>query len=112
MNPSPFIGDIQFQAFISFVVNQLKWLTTYNSFQRGEYSLDLWVRSEPTHPLQLFSKHKRLRTQEGVIKILGPIHTEIVQKGATYFLSIQERSLVASKMRWMVSSNNVKEIAI
>ena len=30
-------------------------------------------------------------------------------EGTTYFLFIQERSLVASKMRWMVSSNNVKE---
>ena len=71
--------------------------------------MDLWLRSEPTHPLQLFAKHKRLMTQEGVIQILGPIHKEIVQKGTTYFLSIQERSLTASKMRWMVSTNSVKE---
>jgi hypothetical protein len=108
-NPSPFVGDIQFQAFISFAVNQLKWFKAYNSFQRQEHGLDLWVRSEPTHPLQLFAKHKRLMTQEGVIQILGPIHKEIVQKGTTYFLSIQERSLTASKMRWTVSTNSVKE---
>jgi len=48
-------------------------------------------------------------TQEGVIQILGPIHKQIVQKGTTYFLYIQERSLTASKMRWTVSTNSVKE---
>ena len=51
VNPSCFIGDVQFQVFISFVVNQLKWLKAYNLFQKQEHSLDLWVRSEPTHPL-------------------------------------------------------------
>lgn len=87
-NPIPFVGDIQFQAFISFAVNQLKWFKAYNSFQRQEHKLDLLVRSGPTYPLQLFAKHKRLMTKEGVIQILGPIHQEIVQKGTTYFLSI------------------------
>ena len=35
-NPSPFVGDVQFQAFISFAVNQLKWLKSYNAFERQE----------------------------------------------------------------------------
>ena len=33
-NPSPFVGDIHLQAFISFAVNQLKWLKAHNTFQR------------------------------------------------------------------------------
>lgn len=33
-NPNPFVGDIQFQAFISFVVNQLKSFKAHNTFQR------------------------------------------------------------------------------
>ena len=108
-NPSPFVGDIQFQAFISFAVNQLKWFKAYNLFQREEHGLDLWVRSEPTHPLLLFPKYKMMMIQEVMIQILGPIHKGIVQKGTTYFLSIQERSLTACKMRWTVSTNNVNE---
>ena len=32
INPSPFVGDVQYQAFISFTVNQLKWLKAYNTF--------------------------------------------------------------------------------
>ena len=44
-NPNPFVGDVQFQAFISFVVNQLKWFKAHNAFQRQEHRLDLWVRS-------------------------------------------------------------------
>ena len=33
-NPSPFVGDVQFQVFISFAVNQLKWFKAHNMFQR------------------------------------------------------------------------------
>ena len=50
-NPSPFTGDIQLQAFVSFGVNQIKWLKAYNAFQRQENGLDLWVKAEPRDPL-------------------------------------------------------------
>ena len=66
-NPNPFVGDVQFQAFILFVVNQLKWLKAHNTFQRQENGLDLWVRGEPKNPLQLLAKHKSLMQKEGVI---------------------------------------------
>ena len=46
--------------------------------------------------------------REGVIKTLGPIQKEIVQKGVEYFLSIQESSLAAAKIRWTVSTSNVQ----
>ena len=76
--PNPFVGDVQFQDFISFAINQLKRFKAYNAFQRKEHGLDLWVRSEPKHPLQMFSNHKNMMKLEGVIKTLGPIHKEIV----------------------------------
>lgn len=107
--PNPFVGDVQFQAFISFTVNQLKWSKAYNAFQRQEHGLEFWVRSEPKHPLQMFANHKSLMKREGVIKTLGPIHKKIVQKGISYFLSIQERSLTASKLKWTISTNSVKD---
>lgn len=44
-----------------------------------------------------------------MIKNLGPIHKEIVQKGISYFLSIQEKYLTTSKLRWMISTNSVKD---
>lgn len=77
-NPNPFVGDVQFQTFISFVVNQLKWFKAHNVFQRQDHVLDLYVRSEPKHPLQMIANHKSLMIREGVIKILGPIQKEIV----------------------------------
>ena len=43
-NPRPFIIDAQFQAFISFAFNQIKWAKAYNIFQKREHELDLWVR--------------------------------------------------------------------
>jgi len=39
-NPGPFVRDIQLQAFISFEVNQIKWLKAYNAFQRQENGLN------------------------------------------------------------------------
>ena len=98
MNPSSFVGDVQYQAFISFVVNQLKWLKAYNTFQRQENGLDLWVRGEPRHPLQLWAKQKSLMKKEGVIHILGPIHKAIVQRGIEYFLSIKYPAIAATKL--------------
>lgn len=67
------------------------------------------MRSGPNHPLQMFANHKSLMTREGVIKILGPIHKEIVQEGISYFLSIQQSSLTASKHRWTISTNSLKD---
>jgi len=32
-HPGPFIGDIQFQAFLSFAANQLKWAKAHNNFE-------------------------------------------------------------------------------
>lgn len=64
-NPNPFVGDVQFQDLILFMVNQLKWFKAYNAFQRQEHGVDLWVRSEPKHPLQMFSNHKNLMKREG-----------------------------------------------
>lgn len=107
-NLNQFLGDVQFQAFISFVVNQLKWFKAHNTFQRQEYVLNLWITGEPKHPLQILANHKNLMTREGVIKILGPIQKEIVQKRIKYFLSIQESSLDATKLRWTVSTSNIQ----
>jgi len=45
-NPDPFVGDIQLQVFISFGINQIKWLKASNAFRRQENRLDLCVRAE------------------------------------------------------------------
>jgi len=40
-NPSPFIGDMQFQAFLSFTTNQITWVKAHNNFQKREYDINL-----------------------------------------------------------------------
>ena len=65
-NPSPFIGDIKFQAFLSFSKNQIRWAKAYNIFQKREHGLELWVTGEPTKPLQLFIQHKNFMRRKGV----------------------------------------------
>lgn len=56
INPSPFVGNVEYQAFISFAVNHLKWIKAYNTFQSEENGLYLWVRGEPRHPLRLLAR--------------------------------------------------------
>jgi hypothetical protein len=46
-NPIPFIADIQFQAFISFPKNHVRWAKAHNTFMKRETGLDLWIREEP-----------------------------------------------------------------
>lgn len=53
-NPDPFIGDIQFQDFLSLATNKIKWAKAHNTFQKREYGIDLWVRGEPTKPLHVY----------------------------------------------------------
>ena len=96
-NPSPFLGDVQFQAFLSFAKNYIRWAKAYNIFQKIEHGLDLWVRGEPTKPLQFFIQHKYFRWRKGVRTKLGPIHKDIIENGWEYFEDIQEASLEAPK---------------
>jgi hypothetical protein len=46
-NPGPFIGDIQFQEFLSFTQNQVRCGKSHKTFLKREARLDLWVRGEP-----------------------------------------------------------------
>jgi len=77
----PFRGDVQFQAFLSFATNQLKWTKTHNTFRKREYGTDLWVRGEPTKPLHLFVRNKKFMNRAGVVEKFGPFHTYIIQDG-------------------------------
>jgi hypothetical protein len=39
--PGPFIGDVQFQAFLSFTKNQVRWAKAHKNFLKTETGLDL-----------------------------------------------------------------------
>lgn len=108
LNPGPFVGDIQLQAFVSFGVNQLKWLRAYNAFQRQEHSLDLWVRAEPQDPVRLWQSHKSLMRNPGVIKLLGPMHEELIRNSLEYFLVIKDSALEAAKFRYRISTPSIQ----
>ena len=107
-NPSPFVGDVQLQAFISYGVNQIKWLKAYNVLQRQENGLDLWVRGEPRDPQKLWNKHRSLMRTQGVIEALGPIHTTVVRQGIEYFFTIKDLAIATAKFRYQTSNMNIQ----
>jgi hypothetical protein len=49
-NPNPFIGDIQFQAFLYFTKNQARWVKEHKIFMKRDTRLDLWIRGELLSP--------------------------------------------------------------
>jgi hypothetical protein len=51
-NPIPFIGDIQFQEFLSFTKNQTRWAKAHKVFMKRETGLDLWIEESPLNPFQ------------------------------------------------------------
>jgi len=68
-------------VFISFGVNRTKWLKAYNTFQRQENNLDLWVRGKPKNSVQIWKAHRNLRKTPGVIETLGPMHEALARQG-------------------------------
>lgn len=108
LNPGPFVRDIQLQAFVSFGVNQLKWLRAYNTFQRQENSLDLWVRAEPRDPVQLWRTHRNLMRTLGIIEMLGPMHKDLIRNNLEYFLAIKDLTIDAAKFRYRISSPSIQ----
>jgi hypothetical protein len=107
-NPGLFIGDIQFQAFLSFTRNQVRWGKAHKMFMNRETGLDLWIRGEPPKSFPAIMRHKTFMKRVGVVDSLAPIHLHVIRSGLTYFEEFKEEALAASKVRWDVSSDEVK----
>ena len=107
LNSGPFVGDIQLQAFISLGVNQIKWLKAYNTFQRQENGLDLWVRAEPRNIVQLWKAHRNLMRTPGVMETLGPMHEALIRQSLEYFLTIKDLAIDAAKFRYQISNPTI-----
>jgi hypothetical protein len=107
-NPRLFTGDKQFQAFLSFTRNQVKWGKAHKMLINRENGLDIWIRGEPPKSLPSIMRHKTFMKRVRVVDSLAPIHLHVIHSGITYFREFKEEALVASKLRWDVSSDEVK----
>jgi hypothetical protein len=87
-----FIGDIQFQAFLSFTRNQVRWGKAHKMFINKETGLDLSIRGEPPKSFPSIMRHKMKRV--GVVDSLDPIHLQVIHLGITYFRELKEEALV------------------
>jgi len=98
-NPSPFIGDVQFQAFISFSINQIKWSKARDIFEQRENGLDLWVRGDSKIPLRMLIKHKKLMEHLSVVTSPTSIHNDVLQTGPEYFEEVKMEALRTAMQR-------------
>jgi hypothetical protein len=94
-----FIGDIQFQAFLSFTRNQVRWGKAHKMFINRENGLDLWIRGEPPKSLPTIMRHNTFMKRAGVVESLAPIHLHVIHSGITYFREFKEEALVAAKLK-------------
>jgi hypothetical protein len=53
-------------------------------------------------------QHREFMKRDKVVESLAPIHRHVVHSGLQYFGEIKEEALSAAKLRWSVSSNEVK----
>jgi hypothetical protein len=104
-NPSPFTGDIQFQAFLSFAKNQTRWAKAHKFFMKRETGLDLWIRREPPKVLKTIMHHRICMKREKVVESLALIHIYVINSGLQYFRELTEETIYVAKLRWDVSSN-------
>jgi hypothetical protein len=74
----PVIGDIQFQAFLSFTKNQVKWGKAHKNFIKRETGLDLWIIGEPLNSFPSIMRHINFMKREGVKDSLAPIHQQVI----------------------------------
>jgi hypothetical protein len=88
-NPFTFIGDIQFQAFLSFTKNQTRWAKAHNGFMKRETRLDLWIRGEPPKSFPSIMQHKTFMKRGGVVDSLAPIHRQVIHSSITYFRKLK-----------------------
>jgi hypothetical protein len=77
-NPNPFTGNIQFQAFLSFVENQTRWAKTHKVFMKRQNGLDLWIRGKPPKSFDTIMQHRTFMKREKVVESLAPIHIHVV----------------------------------
>jgi hypothetical protein len=77
---------------------------------KRENGLDLWIRGEPPKSFYTIVQHKEFMKREKVVESLAPIHRNVVHSGLQYFGEIKEEALSAAKLRWNVSSNEVKNM--
>ena len=75
---------------------------------KRENGLDLWIRWEPPKSVDTIMQHRAFVNRDKVVEFLSPIHRHVVHAGLQYFGEIKEEALSAAKLRWNVSSNEVK----
>jgi hypothetical protein len=88
-NPIPFIGDIQFQAFLYFTKNQTRWAREHKFFMKRENGLDLWIRGEPPKSFPSIMRHKTFMKREKFIESLTPIHRYVFRSSLPYFRELE-----------------------
>ena len=107
-NHVPFKWDVQFQDFISFSLNQIKWAKVYHTFQRRQLGLDLKVIWDLQSPIHTLIDHKRLMWKAGAVSDLKPIHKEFLQSRLEYLGDIRVEALRGAKQRQQASSSEIK----
>jgi hypothetical protein len=75
---------------------------------KRENGLDLSIKGEPPKSFDTIMQHTTFMKREKIVESLSPVHRHVVYSILKYFREIKEESLSTAKLRWYVSSNEVK----
>lgn len=104
----PFVGYVQRQAFISFALNQIKWDKYSYTFQWRKHDIDLSIRGEIENPFATLFHHNSFLEKPNVASTLKQIHNEVLHLGREKIKDIKEEAINRAKMRWKLSSKEIK----
>ena len=89
-NHGPFIREIQFEEFLSFTKNQVRWGKAHKNFIKREKGLDIWIRGEALKSFPTIMKHRTFMKRGGVRYCLSPIHQQVIRLGIIYFRELKQ----------------------
>lgn len=58
-NVGPFLGNIQLRAFVSFVLNQMKWDLAFTTFKANQVACPLKIREDYFHANAIIQDHNK-----------------------------------------------------
>ena len=70
-NVGPFLRDIQLRAFVSFMLDQMKWDLAFNNFEANQVACPLKIREEHFHASAIIWDHNKFLSKHD--------HAQLVQ---------------------------------
>jgi hypothetical protein len=104
LNINPLVGDVQLQAFTSFLLNQILWQGDFSAAKKNEDNRLLWIRPEPQGVATFISQYYAFLKKEGMTEHIQQLQSEVIQDCECIINAIKIPALQANNLFWQQST--------